>query len=140
MAGAHQIKFLIRNLSYTVCTVPPASTQPYSPSARCNVYNGSPPPNLMKFTTLVRSIPLYTFYYGQLTTFPDLGERKRCLFRQYRYPLRHVLEQVFVELTTLSVLRVNRTVPVQNIFFWKILAITGIILGRLTFETSFSFI
>ena len=34
----------------------------YSPSARCNVHNRSPPPNQMKFTTLGRSIYVYCIY------------------------------------------------------------------------------
>ena len=47
-------KFLIRNLIY-----PLQRSQPYSPTARCNVHNGYQPPVLMKFTSLGHS--MYTF-------------------------------------------------------------------------------
>ena len=35
-------------------------TQPYSPSARCNVHSGSPPPGLIKFSTLGHSMYTYS--------------------------------------------------------------------------------
>ena len=57
MAGVDLINLCIRNLSYT-----PHATQPHSPSARSNVHNGSPPPNLMRCFTLDRSILLYTLW------------------------------------------------------------------------------
>ena len=49
------INFLIRNLVYCI---PPCiyRIKPNRPSSRCNVHNESPPLNLMKFTTLDRSI------------------------------------------------------------------------------------
>ena len=35
-------------------------TKPYSPSARCNVHSGSPPPGLIKFSTLGHSMYTYS--------------------------------------------------------------------------------
>ena len=52
LAGVYLINFCIGNLLRV--------TQLYSPSARCNVHNGSPPPGLIKFTTLGHSICTYS--------------------------------------------------------------------------------
>ena len=48
--------FCIGTLSYTY---PLRLTQLYSRSARCNVHNGWPPPGVIKFSTLGRSICTY---------------------------------------------------------------------------------